>query len=80
MGTAPTDWTNRPQGVVPERGRLLRVREVAERLNVSKSTAYNLIATGQLPAQQLGGRGYSVRVDELELERFIYEQGEGAAA
>jgi excisionase family DNA binding protein len=76
MGTARpepwTEWTNRP------RGRLLRVPEVAERLGISKSTAYNLIATGQLPAQQLGGRGYSLRVDEYELERFIYDEDEGA--
>jgi excisionase family DNA binding protein len=75
MQPAPTDWTNRPRA----RGRLLRVREVAERLDVSKSWAYELIATGRLPAQQLGGRGYSVRVDEHELERFIYGKDEGAA-
>lgn len=55
------------------------MRQVAERLNLSKSATYDLVATGKLPALQLGGRGYSIRVDENELERWLKaEPGEGA--
>ena len=72
MGTTQDKLDNRPRGAVAPYspgGRAPR-RE--------HEHGYNLIPTGQLPAQQLGGRGYSVRVDELELERFIYERGESA--
>jgi excisionase family DNA binding protein len=62
---AQTERTERP------RGRLLRVPEVAERLRVGKSTVYELIAKGALPAIQLRGRGSTVRVDENELERWL---------
>jgi excisionase family DNA binding protein len=55
---------------------LMRIPEVAERLGIAKSTAYELIYKGHLPALQWRGRGSSVRVDENELDRFIYEQGE----
>jgi excisionase family DNA binding protein len=57
---------------------LLRIPEVAERLDIATSTAYELIYTGRLPALQWRGRGSAVRVDENELERFIYERGDAA--
>jgi excisionase family DNA binding protein len=72
MEPAQTGQRELPQG----RGRLMRIPEVAERLGIAKSTAYELIYKGHLPALQLRGRGSTVRVDENELERFIYEQGE----
>ncbi len=33
---------------------LLRVTEVAEELNIARSTAYQLVASGQLPAVRVG--------------------------
>jgi excisionase family DNA binding protein len=69
---AATDATRTPLGG-PARGRLLRVPEVAARLGVDPSTVYRWIESGRLPALQLGGRGYTVRVDERELETWLYE-------
>jgi excisionase family DNA binding protein len=71
MQPAATNAANRPRG----RGRFLRVREVAERLDVDKSTVYRLVQTGGLPALQLRGRGSTVRIDERELDAWLYEQG-----
>jgi len=48
--------------------KLLKAGEVAERLNISKSFAYSLMKTGQLPTVQIGG---SVRVRPQDLEDFI---------
>lgn len=52
----------------------LTVNEVAKRLNVSRSTVYNLIASGRIPAHRLGRgqlrpRGY--RVSATALTTFI---------
>lgn len=52
-------------------GRLLSLREAAERLNLSVHTLHRMIARGQLHAIRLGhGRGV-LRVTEAELERII---------
>ena len=75
MSTSETERTGRPlTPPIPRgrtrpnpRGRLLRVREVAARLGIGKSTTYALIARGDLPAIQLRGRGSTVLVDENEL-------------
>jgi excisionase family DNA binding protein len=45
--------------------------EVAERLRVSQKTVPRLIETGELPAVRLGRKG-AIRVDEAELEAFLY--------
>jgi excisionase family DNA binding protein len=45
---------------------------------VHRNTVYRLIETGQLPALQLGTRGYNVRVDENELDAWLYDQGDAA--
>jgi excisionase family DNA binding protein len=71
MESGRADAAIRPR----DRGRLLRPTEVARRLGVHRNTVYRLIESGQLPALQLGGRGYTVRVDETELEQWLYEQG-----
>lgn len=47
---------------------LLRVSEVAEELNVARSTAYQLVATGQLPAVRVGR---AVRVSRSTLLEWI---------
>jgi excisionase family DNA binding protein len=51
---------------------LLTVREVADRLKLSEKSVRRRIASGELPAVRLGGRGTQLRVDERELEAFIY--------
>lgn len=47
--------------------RLLSVSEVAERLGVSRRTVERKIATGEIPALQLGGKHSPIRVDAAEL-------------
>ncbi len=48
--------------------RLLRLHEVAERLSVSKSMAWKLIAYGQLRSLRIGR---AVRVRQADLEAYI---------
>lgn len=50
-------------GVRP--GRLLDVAEVAERLHVSKSKVYKMVASGELVAVRVG-RAVRVRREDLE--------------
>jgi excisionase family DNA binding protein len=50
--------------------RLLNADQVAEILNVSRSHAYSLIQSGQIPSIRLGR---AVRVRPQDLERFIAE-------
>ena len=52
----------------PSIGKLLKADEVAELLSVSRSFAYALMQTGQLPTVKLGR---SVRVRPEDLEEFI---------
>lgn len=47
----------------------LKVPEVAEELNIPRSRAYELIASGELPAVRIGER--SIRVHRGELEKFL---------
>jgi excisionase family DNA binding protein len=49
----------------------LKVPEVAEELNIPRSRAYELVATGELPAIRIGER--SIRINRAELERFLLE-------
>jgi excisionase family DNA binding protein len=51
---------------------LLTITQVAERLNVSESTVRRRIASGELSAVQLGGTGAPVRIDERELDAYVY--------
>jgi excisionase family DNA binding protein len=74
MQPAATNAADRPQG----RGRFLRVREVAERLDVDKALVYRLVQSGQLRAHQLGGKGCTVRIAEDDFERWLGERGEDA--
>ena len=52
----------------PSIGKLLKAEEVAEMLNVSRSFAYALMQTGQLPTVHLGR---SVRVRPEDLAEFV---------
>lgn len=49
---------------------LLNGNQVAEKLNISRATAYNLMKRGQLPSVRFGR---SVRVIPEDLELFILE-------
>jgi excisionase family DNA binding protein len=55
---------------------LLTVAEVAHRLGVHEKTVRRFIHSGVLPAVKIGRR---VRVDEAELEAYVYGPPEDAA-
>jgi excisionase family DNA binding protein len=59
--------------------RLLTIREVAERLGVSRRTVQRKIANGEIPAFQLGSKHSPIRVDERELEAWLTRDPEAAA-
>lgn len=50
--------------------KLIKGKEVAEILNISKAFAYRLMAEGQIPTIKMGR---SVRVMPEDLERFIQD-------
>jgi excisionase family DNA binding protein len=50
---------------------LLKVPEVAKRLNVGVSTVYALIAQGKLAAYQVGPRNGGLRISEDDLQRYL---------
>jgi excisionase family DNA binding protein len=50
---------------------LLRGKEVAQALNISRALAYHLMAEGEIPTVRLGR---SVRVRPQDLEQFISER------
>lgn len=52
--------------------KLLRVSEVATRLNLSLSTVYQLIETGRLPSHNVGMRK-GIRVSEAALLAYVEE-------
>ena len=49
----------------------MRIGEVARELDVSPDTVRRKIASGELPAVQLGGSGSSVRVSRAALEEWL---------
>lgn len=53
----------------PETRPLLTVEEAAERCRISRPTYYRLARAGIVPAVRIGG---SIRVDEAELEGYIF--------
>jgi excisionase family DNA binding protein len=61
--------------------KLLKVDQVAERLQVSPWSVYRLVARGDLPAVKLGtGPRAPIRVDADELHQFVYGQGQRVCA
>jgi excisionase family DNA binding protein len=58
----------------------LTIWEVAERLRVSRRTAYRLVTEGKLKAANFGSQQRPLfRVDEDEFERYVREAQEGPA-
>ena len=47
---------------------MLRVREVAQRLNLSESTVYGLVESGELPHHRFRG---AIRVSEEQLAAYL---------
>jgi putative molybdopterin biosynthesis protein len=56
---------------VDERHEYLKVPEVAEVLRIARSRAYELVASGEIPAVKIGR---SVRVSRKELDRWVEGQ------
>jgi len=52
----------------------LSVAEAAMMLGVSAPTIRRKVATGELPAVQLGGAGSSIRIARAELEKWLYRE------
>jgi excisionase family DNA binding protein len=58
----------------------MRVKDVAKRLDISISTAYNLIESGQIPHCRHGlGRG-TIRVSEEQLAQYLKNAERGRPA
>lgn len=58
----------------------MRVRDVAERLEVSTGTVYGLIAAGRLGCRRIGlGRGV-IRISEDHLAAFLHAAEPAAAS
>ena len=49
----------------------LKVPEIAKELRIARSRAYELVASGTIPAVKIGR---SVRVSRRDLERWLEEQ------
>ena len=56
--------------------RLLKIGDVAARLNCSTATVRRLVDRG-LPVLRLGHVNCSLRVDAAELEAWLYSNGDG---
>lgn len=50
--------------------RLLDVNQVAQRLNVGRTTVYRLIESGDLPASRFG-TAHCIRIRETDVTAFI---------
>ena len=61
----------RAQAMRPNLEKLLRIAEVAEILQVSKTAAYLLVQVGELPAVHIAEKIVRVRLEDLE--KYIQE-------
>jgi excisionase family DNA binding protein len=60
------------KGLKPEKPKLLRVDQIAARLNVSKSKAYDLVSQGYFKALRISDTGKGgIRVTEESLNSYI---------
>ena len=68
---------NRPRPEVQQdKGKRLNIREVMERLGCSRSSVYNLVNEGKLPAITLFESGKGVRVYEADVDFFLKERAD----
>jgi len=58
-------------------GKLMTVKDVADRLNCSESFVYNLLASGALRHYRLGKGQGGKRVSEEQLQDYLSAQEEG---
>lgn len=58
--------------IMPETGKLLKAKEVADVLQVSRSLAYQMMRRGEIPTVRVGS---AVRVRRSDLEEFIKRSG-----
>jgi excisionase family DNA binding protein len=56
--------------------RFLTLREVAELVRISRTTAYGLARSGHLPTVRVGGQ---IRIPRAELERWLAESSRVAS-
>lgn len=56
--------------------KLYTVPEIARMLRISKTTAYELVYTGQIKAVKVSPKGRSLRVTDSALEAYL-QQGKG---
>ncbi len=63
-----------PSQVTNVTTKLLRATDVAQRLCISRSLAYKLMISGELPTVRFGG---SVRVRETDLDEYIARHWSG---
>jgi excisionase family DNA binding protein len=59
------------------KGELLTVAETPARLGLHPMTVRKKIERGEIPALRLGGKGSAIRVDERELEQWLYADDSG---
>jgi excisionase family DNA binding protein len=62
-------------GVATKGGRLLTVREVIDRLGVSRATLYRLLDSGRLPGVRIGPRTLRFRPEVVEAFIDVCEHG-----
>lgn len=55
---------------MPENPRFLKIKDVADELNISSSQTYAILRSGDLPAIQVGGRN-QWRIERVKLEEYI---------
>jgi excisionase family DNA binding protein len=59
--------------------KMLRIADVARRLDCSEVTVRRLIWNGQLKAHQFNGKNTSVRISESVLEAWLSERFAGSS-
>ena len=59
------------QDQVREQGRMLRVGDVAKRLNLDPWSVYQMAARGVLPAHRIGPKGRSLRFAEADVVAYL---------
>ena len=68
---------NRPKSAGQEnKGNRLNIKEVMERIGCSRSSVYNLVSEGKLPAITLFESGKGIRIYETDVDCFLRERAE----